>query len=157
MNGVQTAVEPIRKTVVVRCAPERAFQAFTEEIGSWWPLETHSISVMDDGAEAPRAALFEPRLGGRVYEVTQDGRELAWATVIGWDPPRRVVLAWHVNPANTDATEIEVTFTAEGEGTRVELEHRGWEKLGDKGPDARASYAGGWVSVFGAYERAANA
>lgn len=71
--------------------------------------------------------------------------------------PQRFVLEWKVNPDAAAPTEIEVTFTAEGDGTRVEILHRGWERLGEAGPEARASYSEGWIGVLdcfaGATER----
>ncbi len=157
MSVTETTVEAIRKSVVVNCPVERAFQVFTEGIAGWWPLHTHSISVMDDGSEPPVTAVFEPRLGGRLYERTADGRELLWGTVIAWEPPRHVIIAWHANPTAPAATEIDVRFEPEGGGTRVELEHRGWERLGPElAAKAREDYANGWPAVFGAYEQAAN-
>jgi hypothetical protein len=35
--------------------------------------------------------------------------------------------------------------------TRVELEHRGWERLGDQGHRSRAGYESGWPSVLAAF------
>ena len=120
MSSAQTAVEAIRKSVVVNCNPERAFQVFTE-IGSWWPLHTHSISVMDDGTDPPETAAIEPFVGGRLYERTTDGRELPWGKVLTWEPPSRVVIEWKVNPDAVAPTEIEWRFSPEGSGTRVEI------------------------------------
>jgi uncharacterized protein YndB with AHSA1/START domain len=151
MTSAGAAVEAIRKTITVRCSVEHAFHVFTEEIGTWWPLQTHSISVMEDGSGAPKTAVMEPRAGGRLYERTHDGRECDWGSVLVWEPPHRIVLDWRVNPENP-ATEIEVQFEADGESTRVVLEHRGWERFAPgPGADLRAAYGGGWDTVLVQY------
>jgi uncharacterized protein YndB with AHSA1/START domain len=159
MSSAQATIEAIRKTVTIDCTAEHAFRVFTEGIGTWWPLHTHSISVMDDGSGAPETAVMEPRVGGRLYERTRDGRECDWGIVLVWDPPTRIVLEWRVNRDNPP-TEVEVRFSRDGDGTRVDLEHRGWERYpADVGPRTRASYASadGWEGVFGAYAAQAGA
>lgn len=156
--SVDTAVAPIQRSAVVNCSIEQAFRTFTEGIGSWWPLHTHSVAVMNDGSGAPETAIMEPREGGRLYERGHDGREASWGTVLVWEPPARVVIAWHVNPDAQAPTEIEVRFTAQDPGsTIVELEHRGWERLGALAAEGREGYANGWPIVFGLYVEAANA
>ena len=131
----------IRKSVSVAVPPEQAFDLFTRRLGEWWPLATHSLA----GAGAERA-IVEPRVGGRVYEVQRGGGEGEWATVVAWEPPHRLVLEWRVN-RDRAATEVEVRFAAEGDGTRVDLEHRGWP-VDD---DALASYETGWDEVLERY------
>jgi uncharacterized protein YndB with AHSA1/START domain len=145
MNEVAT-IAPVRKTLTVNCGPERAFQVFVGEVSSWWPTKTHSIH--HDGV---RDVVLEPREGGEMYEIAESGEREHWARVTAWEPPKRLVLAWQVNPETAAPTEIEVTFTPEGEGTRVELEHRGWEQFGDEAGEARSSYEGGWNLVLGRY------
>ncbi|MEX2457867.1 MAG: metalloregulator ArsR/SmtB family transcription factor [Actinomycetota bacterium] len=156
-NGMeqQTAIEPVRRSVTVAAAPERAFAVFTERFGEWWPLELHSIAVDDPepGREggSPVSAVIEPGEGGRVFERLADGTELGWGHVAAWEPPHRLVLSW--NPSRTDRphTEVEITFTVEGTGTRVDLEHRGWERLGPRGADVREGYASGWGGTLGRF------
>ena len=116
----------VRRSVRVARPQEDAFRVFTEEIAAWWPLDTHSIGK--DGRPAETAVL-EGREGGRFYERTGSGTEL-WGTVLVWEPPSRVVISWELVPGRPP-TEVEVRFSAEGEGTRVELEHRGFERLGE--------------------------
>ena len=141
------AIEPVRHSIVVDCPVEEAFRVFTAEMTSWWPLRTHSI-----GHERVERLVFEERAGGEVYEVAGDGTRAHWADVLAWEPPRRFVLDWRVNP-DEGATELEVRFAGEDGGTRVELEHRGWERRGARGEVARGSYAGGWVTVLGRFEQ----
>jgi uncharacterized protein YndB with AHSA1/START domain len=144
----------IRRSVTVNASVERAFDVFTRGIETWWPLATHSIHA-SRGEGAPQEVHLELREGGRLYERT-DGEELSWGSVLACDPPRRIVLEWHVNPANPP-TEIEVTFTSEGTGTRVDLVHSGWERFDDPAGATRADYGGenGWTQVLGLYAEAA--
>ena len=152
-----TTVEPIRTSVRLGCSVEHAFETFTAGIGTWWPLGTHSVAVMMDGSGAPETAVLEPRVGGRLYERTADGREADWGEVLVWEPPRRVVIAWQPNPTADAPTEIDVRFSRAGGETLVELEHRGWERLGELAAQARGEYANGWPLVFGRYAEAAAA
>jgi uncharacterized protein YndB with AHSA1/START domain len=135
----------VRKTVTVQPSPERAFALFTEHIGEWWPFGSHSIH----GDKVDRL-VFERRVGGRVYERTADGEEADWATVLAFEPPSRFLLEWRVNPSRA-ATELEVTFTPNGSGTRVDLEHRGWDA-----EERHRSYDSGWDVVLGEYVAAAD-
>lgn len=139
-------IEVVRKVVTVDCAIEEAFRVFTEDAMSWWPVATHSIH------ETVREIVFEPREGGEVYEVSTAGEKGHWATVTGWDPPARLVLAWNILERPGEQTEVEVRFTPEGDGTRVELEHRGWESLAEGAAEKRADYDTGWGNVLGRYE-----
>ena len=143
--STQQAGLVILKSAVVPTTPEKAFVAFTEGIATWWPLDTHSVEGMSEG---PRTVVFEPRLDGRVYEVMSTGKEAHWANVIAWEPPHRFVLEWKVNPDAVAPTEVEVRFAPDGDGTRVELEHRGFERLGEAAESTYESYSGGWPTVF---------
>lgn len=134
-------VTPIQLSLLVPLAPADAFELFTARIAEWWPLDHHSIA--QDRAER---CFVEPFPGGRVYERSQDGDEHEWGKVIAFDPPHRVSMSW--NPAGGPATEVEVRFTPADDGTLVELEHRGWEVLGENAEKARTDYANGWPTVF---------
>ena len=121
---------PIVKSFTAPASPEKAFAVFTDNHGNWWP-KTHSV-----GASPLKQAVIEPRVGGRWYGALEDGTEAAWGDVLAWEPPGRLVLAWRLNGQFTYdpnlLTEIEVRFTAEGEGvTRIDFEHRHLERLGD--------------------------
>jgi uncharacterized protein YndB with AHSA1/START domain len=136
----------VRKTIVVDCSVERAFGVFTDGISRWWPLQSHSV-----GPERAREVVLEGRAGGRVFEVWDDGQERPWADVLVWEPPSRLVLAWQPNPGRAAPTEVEIRFERAGESTRVELEHRAWERLGDEAAEAHASYDTGWDAVLARY------
>jgi uncharacterized protein YndB with AHSA1/START domain len=125
--------------VVVNAPIERAFAVFTEQFGDFKPREHNLLAV-------PIAeTVFEPRVGGHIYDRGADGSVCRWARILVYEPPRRVIFTWDIGPTwqlETDqskTSEVEVRFTAEsGECTRVDLEHRhldrhgrGWESVAD--------------------------
>ena len=132
----------IRKAITVEASVETAFDTFTRAIATWWPSGSHR--VFEDGS----TVVFEERAGGRLYERAPDGDEADWADVIDWDRPHRLLLRWRVNPKR-GPTEVEVRFTAEDGGTRVELEHRGWDDA-----EGRANYQTGWDPVLDSFAEA---
>jgi uncharacterized protein YndB with AHSA1/START domain len=154
-----TAAVAVRHSIVVQAPQERAFAIFTERMGSWWPLQTHTI-----GAGPMADAVVEPHAGGRWYERSDDGSECDWGRVLAWEPPHRVVLSWAIS-ADFRAdpaihTEVEVRFTAEGgQRTRVELEHRGLEAYGERAEEARGIYGseGGWPGLLARFAQEAGA
>jgi len=137
-------IEPVRKQVVVSRPPAEAFEIFTARIGAWWPLRPRH-SVFQDQSQT---CVIEPRVGGLVYELSTRGERSVWGTVVAWEPPRRFVMSWHPGRGPETAQEVEVHFVAVPEGTRVELEHRGWETLADEALKTRENYEKGWVFVF---------
>jgi uncharacterized protein YndB with AHSA1/START domain len=158
MNG-SGRVEPIRQTVTVRCPPERAFKLFTEHMGTWWPVESYSRAVSEFKDEDVRVERleFQARKGGSVLEHLSDGRILPWAKIIGWHPPRRVLMAWRPHSSPEPPTEVEVTFTARGDGTIVDVEHRGWDRLSEDFREGLYDvYARGWITTLGLFAAAAD-
>jgi hypothetical protein len=66
-----------------------------------------------------------------------------------WEPPKRLGYLWHLRRDRADSTVVEITFVAEGEHrTRVEIEHRGWERLGAIGEEQRDRNRGGWATLL---------
>ena len=127
----QTAAARIRKQVVVDAPIARAFAVFTERLGDYKPAEHNLLQV-------PIAqTVFEPRVGGHIYDRGTDGSICRWARVLAYQPPERVVFSWDISPhwqLETDpahSSEVEVRFTAETpHRTRVELEHRNIDRHG---------------------------
>ncbi len=136
----------VRKSVTARCSVEEAFRVFSEGVATWWPLQTHSV-----GERSAKTCVLEGRMGGRFFERQEDGTEAVWGTVTAWEPPQRLAFTWHPGRAESTAQGIEIRFTPVGGGTRVELEHRGWEKLGERAEEARNEYESGWDFVLGCY------
>jgi uncharacterized protein YndB with AHSA1/START domain len=151
MSSMQTGIQAVNKSLVVNCSPERAFEVFTREIGSWWPLQKHSI-----GEDKVTEVVFEEEVGGRIFERHEGDGEGEWGRLLAWEPPARFVMSWYPGKDASQATELEVRFTAEGDGTRVELEHRGWEIFAEVAQETRDNYDGGWGSVLGYYEQKLN-
>ena len=134
-----TAAPLVRKQIVVEAPLDQAFTAFTERFGDFKPPEHNLLG-------APIAeTVFEPRVGGHLYDRGVDGSVCRWARILAYEPPHRVVFSWDISPqwqleSDLDNTsEVEVRFVAEGAGrTRVELEHRhidrhgpGWQSVSD--------------------------
>jgi uncharacterized protein YndB with AHSA1/START domain len=149
MTTATVTIAPVRKSILVKATPERAFDVFARSFDTWWP-RSHHIGKSD-----MKAGIMEPRPGGRWYEIGEDGVECDWGQVIAWEPPDRLVLAWHLNGSfqyNPDiASEVEIRFIAEGDATRVELEHRNLEALGQEdGERARAAVdsPNGWSTLL---------
>ena len=145
MTVARFPVPPIVKNVTVRCPPERAFALFAGDFERWWP-----VSQVHTGPN-PMDCAIEPRVGGRVFERAADGCETAGGTVLAYEPPHRLAFSWIVElPAGLEQL-VEIRFTAEEHGTRVELTHSGWEQLGDAAANLRERYDRGWGSVFARY------
>jgi hypothetical protein len=151
-------VEPIRQSVTVPVDPGRAFGLFTEEMGTWWPVESYSRAVSEFEHEDVHVAKleFQARIGGSILEHLSDGRVLPWAEVTGWQPPHRVVMSWRPHSMPESPTELEVAFAARTSGTLLELEHRGWDRLSE---DFRAQlyeiYVRGWPTTLARFAAAA--
>lgn len=140
-------VAPVRQSIVVEAPIERAFKIFTEDFGSFKPPEHNLLAV-------PIAeTVFEPRVGGYLYDRGTDGSECRWARILAYEPPTRVLLSWDISPRwqiETDpdkTSEWEVRFTAEtANRTRVDLEHRNLERHGEGWDSVRDGVSGerGW-------------
>jgi uncharacterized protein YndB with AHSA1/START domain len=155
----QSDATVVHRTIVVNAPVEQAFTVFTDRFGDFKPPEHNLLAV-------PIAeTVFEPKVGGHIYDRGTDGSECRWARILTYDPPSRVVFSWDIGPTwelETDpehASEVEVTFTAETPGrTRVELVHRhfdrhgpGWESVRD-GVDTDQGwplYLDRYASLFG--------
>ena len=136
-------LEPVRKAVTVRRTPREAFEVFTAGFGTWWPYRKFSIHQ-----DQTATCVIEPVVGGAIYEIALDGQRAPWGRVLAWEPGERFVMSWHPGHDAAEAQEVEIRFIPEGAGTRVELEHRDWAKLGEKAAAAPEGYNEGWVYVF---------
>jgi uncharacterized protein YndB with AHSA1/START domain len=151
---IAVRIAPVRKSIRVNARPEHAFEVFTSGLGRWWPLE-HGI-----GKTPRQAVAMETRLDGRWYERAEDGTETSVGRIVVWEPPRRFVMTWDINsqwkPDTTVASEVEVQFIPDGAGTRVELEHRNFERMGAEGGEKmRKDVNGGWPGLLELFKKEA--
>ena len=135
----ETAAVVVHRQIVVDAPVEQAFTVFTERFGDFKPPEHNMLGV------AIAETVFEPKVGGHIYDRGVDGTECRWARVLVYEPPDRVVFSWDISPQwqveddPANASEVEVTFVAETpQRTRVRLEHRhldrhgpGWQSVGE--------------------------
>jgi uncharacterized protein YndB with AHSA1/START domain len=149
-----TEAPVVRHHVVVRGTPEQAFAAFTGRMDEIKPREHNMLG------SPIVSTTFEPHVGGHIVDRGQDGSECRWARVLAFDPPHRVVFSWDIGPTwqleadPGNASEVEVTFTPEGEDrTRVELEHRHLDRHGPGWPAVRDGVDNpqGWPLYLGRY------
>ena len=143
-------IEPIRISFEVGCTAPHAFEVWTSRIAQWWPVD-HTVT-----AEPGLTIVLEGRPGGRIFERTQDGIEHDWGEVTVWDPPNRLAYLWHLRRDRADATEVDIRFVGRDTGTtRVDIEHRGWERLGAEGEAWRDRNHGGWATLLPHFRAAA--
>ena len=143
---IAITIAPVRKSIRVNTRQARAFSVFTESLGRWWPKKTFGTAPL-------KSIVFEPRVGGRWYELGEDGAETTVGRILAWEPPQRFVVTWEVSCtwklAPGAGSEVEVRFIAEGEDvTRVELEHRLFERMGEPGANIREEVDGGWLGLL---------
>ncbi len=144
-NQPASPIAPVVRAAWVLRPPEEAFQIFTDEIGAWWPLPSHGLFSARSGGVA--------FLNGQLVERAIDGTEAVWGEIKTWEPPSRLVMSWHPGRAEPDASEVEVLFVPDGDGTRVIVEHRGWETFGTEATSRRRDYVGpgAWGYVLDHY------
>jgi uncharacterized protein YndB with AHSA1/START domain len=141
--------DPLELSFTVACSPAHAFSTWAERASAWWP-RGHSVSH-----DPALAVTFEPRVGGRIFERTGAGEEHDWGEVLAWEPPHRLAYLWHLAQDRADATEVDVAFAGEPDGTtRVTIVHRGWERLGARGDALRERNQHGWGGLIPHYRAA---
>jgi len=133
------SIAPVRKTLTVQASPARAFEVFTLGIDRWWP-KNHST-----GSAPIRTSIIEPFVGGRWYAIGEDGAEGVVGHVLSWE----INASWASDARAEFASEVEVRFIAESGGsTRVELEHRDFERMAEGGEKMRGQVDGGWPALL---------
>jgi len=131
----------IHKTISIARPPDVAFKLFVEEIGQWWPQGTGHSFVGGDSRPT-----MESHVGGRFYERNSEGKEYTIGEVLAYEPGDRVAFTWH-HGEDKGTSEVEVRFTAEGAGTRIDVEHSGWENV--SASELAEGYNQGWDTVLG--------
>jgi Activator of Hsp90 ATPase homolog 1-like protein len=113
-------------SIEVAADPQVAFDVFTTGVDAWWLRgPAHRFRAPWDGK-----LLFEPGPAGRLIEEYADGTTFVIGRVVQWEPGRRLLLSWRLpNFKDTETTEVDVHFEPIDGGTRVSVEHRGWDAL----------------------------
>lgn len=134
---------PLRIEFEVDCSAAHAFTTWTARIAAWWPPD-HTVS-----GDPKAVVVLEPGVGGRIYERSPLGPEHEWGTITAWEPPWRLAYSWYLGRDRGDATDVEIRFvTLEHGRARVEIEHRGWESLGQGADSWRERNSSGWQSLL---------
>ncbi|MEZ4707662.1 MAG: SRPBCC domain-containing protein [Caldilineaceae bacterium] len=140
--------EVVVKSVTVQCPQKLAFRVWTADIDLWWP-KTHGLSG-DPNTEVR----LESCVGGRFYERTSGGEEKTWGEILTWEPPHRIAFTWFLGTDAQNPTIVDVRFNAENANrTRVDLEHRGPELIGELWHSRAVRYIAGWDAVFESYTK----
>ena len=136
--------DPLRISFDVACLAEHAFRTWTSGIGTWWPPD-HTVSGR------PADVVLQSGVGGRIYERAADGTEYEWGEVTVWQPPARLAYLWYLGSDRADATEVEIRFHPQStEQTRVDITHRGWERVGEQWRDRNQA---GWQTLLPHYQK----
>jgi hypothetical protein len=130
-------------TYDIACSAEHAFEVWTTRLSTWWP-KGHSASGQSD-----TLVTLEPRVGGRIFERTPDGTEIDWGEITLWSPPWRLGYLWHIGRNRRHATEVELTFVdLGGDQSRLEIVHRGWDRVGSEAAAWRNANTDGWNALI---------
>ena len=157
MKAPTIQIAPVRKSIVVHASAQHAFVVFTTGIDRWWP-KSHGI-----GATPLKESVIEPFVGGRWYNRCEDGSDVVVGHVRVWQPANRFVVSWEISvdwkpDARVQyASEVDVRFFEEPNGlTRVELEHRDFERMGAPGEKMRNEVDGGWPAILDLFAKQAS-
>lgn len=141
--------------VDVPAAPDEAFRRFLE-LGGWWPA-AYTFGGEDGFADGR----IEPHPGGEWFELDKQGQRVAWGPVRMAEAGRRLVLGWGVALDRTPEipermSEVEVDFTPNASGARIELRHRQMNRHGEGWAAFHEAMAGpqGWPLILAAFARA---
>jgi Activator of Hsp90 ATPase homolog 1-like protein len=134
---------PLTMSFEVACPVEHAFTVWTSGFGTWWPPD-HTVT-----GRADLDVVLQRGVGGRIYERTPEGVEHDWGRVTVWNPPTQLGYLWHLRRDRADATEVLIRFLPRGDSsTRIEIEHRGWERLGIAAEQWRDQNRAGWQTLL---------
>ena len=150
-------IPAVRKSIRVHASQTHAFEVFTAGLDRWWPRKAGI------GKAPIKIVAMETHLGGRWYELAEDGSQAEVGKILVWEPPQRFVISWNINahwkPDPAIGSEVEVRFVAEGpKMTVVELEHRKFEVMGaEAGASMRKDVDGGWPGMLELFRKEAEA
>ena len=146
MTGSVPPLPALHREVLVDADPALAFAVFTEQIGRWWPIGTHSVH-----GEGGTVGFDRLEVGGRLVESKSGADDAVWGTVTAWEAGRLIAFTWHPGHGAERASLVQVTFADQDGKTLVILEHAGWEAFGELAEEARDDYGHGWPVVLASY------
>ena len=140
----QDVARAVKKSIIVERDVATTFRVWTEKINLWWPIATHSLS-----GDGQSRVMIEGRVNGRFYERASGGVEYEWGAVTIWEPPYRLSFTWYLGSGQQLPTRVDVEFIAlSASKTRVQLEHRGPELIGDLWAQRVHIFNDGWAVVL---------
>jgi uncharacterized protein YndB with AHSA1/START domain len=151
---MQATDSAVRREIIVKTTPERAFEVFTDGFDGWWPRGHHVGE-----AELARAVIDPERM--RWYEIGTDGTTCTWGAILAYEPPSRLTLEWRIGGSwglesgPEHYSEVDVTFAPEGDATRVTLEHRHLDRhTNAEALRSAVGSPGGWPGLLDLYSAA---
>ena len=140
-------LDPVIRKITVPCPQERAFNTFVD-MGTWWPLEKRSMSLM--WIKAPAKQLnVDTKLGGKIVEIAADDQEIHWGTFRKFDPHAHVQFDFHMGLPEDQTGQVDVHFRPlSATETEVELIHSNWEGYGDLAEMMLNGYGSSWGMLF---------
>ena len=142
------SLDVVTKSITVALDAAQAFRVWTEQIHAWWP-PGHSMS-----GDPQTRVFIEGKVGGRFYERASNGDEHNWGAVDIWEPPHRLAFTWYLgsNPELPSRVEVQFIPLAENK-TRVELEHRGPELIGELWWQRNSIFNESWGKILSRFTR----
>ena len=145
----QLSEHTVSKSIVVAVALEQAFTVWTGQINVWWPA-AHSLS-----GDPATEVFIESKVGGRFYERASTGIEYDWGEVTVWQPPYRVALKWYLGSSQELPTQVNIQFVPlDRQQTRIQVEHRGPDLIGDLWWQRIDIFKGAWEKVLATFTSA---
>jgi len=142
-------LDPVEKNLLVPKSKVEAFDFFTKNFGDWWPIaDGHSVLT-----DASKAASFECRTGGEIFEYDARDARAVWGRIVEWKPPSAFAAQWFPGRDEESAQRLEVAFSEKEGETEISLLHSEWEKLGALATVTRGNYDRGWDHVLDVFLR----
>lgn len=150
MDAGPIITAPIITAVHLPVTAERAFELFLDDFGTWWPRE-YSWS----GPDGLQSMGIDPRVGGPLYEIGPHGLRWDWGRVLDVERPRRIHFTWQIGPDRVpvpdpaQASEVIVLFDPiEERATTVAVEHKLWDRHGERAGEYREAFADAWPTAL---------
>jgi uncharacterized protein YndB with AHSA1/START domain len=132
----------VEQSILIAAKRERVWQGWVHEMSAWWSKPYYI------DPEKVTGLFMEPRLGGRLIEEWGGNAGYLIGHVIEWLPPQRLSYTWSEKLWAGIITVVNLEFTTVERQTRINLTHKGFERLPD-GAEKRKSYDHGSADLLG--------